>query len=439
MSLGTRRLLFYIFVVVFLILGTIIVLYSQGWRFDFQTGSFQVIGGVYINSTPSDASITLDGKPVKNQSGLLQSGTLISELVPGSYYLTISDNGYTSWAKTAEVKSSEVTVFDNIILLPTTNSGKLISKNATGFTIADGQLLTIKNGSILFNSRPIPGARVVASSQAGRVITSNNAGTAYHLVDLSNASSSLNLTSLLSELRVSQLHLAGRVAISKIAFNPFDDSSVIINATDGLYVMDTTNLQLDRIATKVADFAASYDQLIWADNTGLWRYNLVLNATTTVLKFATDTAISPVSLNESPSRSLITVINRTGKLYLFDAGTNSLVGIANSANLTAFSGDSKYIAFGNNDGKLSVYNTNNDSYITLINSGPAINSLKWYKDNSHLFVLQGSDLSFIEVASGTPVNSDIISHNVSQFDYNAANDTVYYVTPEGLFSYTITN
>lgn len=438
MSRETRRVLFYLFVVAFLILGSSIVLYSQGWRFNFKTDSFQRIGGIFLNSTPSDAVITLDGGSVQNQSSILQAGTLISDLIPGEHSLTLSEKGYLPWNKEVTVTSGGAAVFDKIILLPDGGSMNTAS-SVSEFALADSQPVTVENGQISFQNHIVRGTNLVAVSYGTKVITSNSSGI-YYLTDLSSIGSSLNLNALFSDLRSSQLGLTTKFTINKIGFHPFDDSRVVINASDGLYIMDTANLTLDRVNPEtVADFTTSYDNLLWTTDDGIWSYNLVLNSTTTVDNFATDTPITPYKINVSPSGSFISILDKSGELYLFAPGKQSPTMVGNDIYTSAFSPDSAYLAFASYNGLLSAYNINNAIYLNLgNNSNGLISNLEWYRDSAHLLTLQNGNLDFTEVATGTPINSDLISGNVTQFDYYSTNDTVYYIAPQGLFSFTVT-
>ena len=85
MSLTTRRIIFYALVVLFLVSGGGVLLYANGWRLDPETFAVRKTGGVYIESVPRDAEILLNGKAVRNASGLISSGTLVSGLLPRAH------------------------------------------------------------------------------------------------------------------------------------------------------------------------------------------------------------------------------------------------------------------------------------------------------------------------------------------------------------------
>ncbi|MDE2019499.1 MAG: PEGA domain-containing protein [Patescibacteria group bacterium] len=123
MTRNARRRLFYALLALFFVFGTGVVLYAQGWRFDFSTGKFGEVGAIYIRSFPDYASITLNGKPIRSQVGFLSPGTLISGLFPKNYEVGLSAPGYKPWTEKATVAPMLVTEFKYAVLVP---------QNATG-------------------------------------------------------------------------------------------------------------------------------------------------------------------------------------------------------------------------------------------------------------------------------------------------------------------
>ncbi len=123
MTFGTRRRLFYALVALFFVLGAGVVLYAQGWRFDFATGHVDKVGAIYVRSFPADASIMLNGKPAQNQSGFLSRCTLITDLFPKIYQLKLTAAGYGDWHESAGVSPSLVTELKSAVLVPRTATG----------------------------------------------------------------------------------------------------------------------------------------------------------------------------------------------------------------------------------------------------------------------------------------------------------------------------
>lgn len=127
MTKRTRTILFASFVFLFALISPLIVLYSQGYRFDFETKKIVQTGGLYFKVAPRSAQIYLNGK-LKNTTSILNSSSLVENLMPKTYAVEISKEGYHSWKKTLTVKEKQVTDAKNITLIPqninfaTTNS-----------------------------------------------------------------------------------------------------------------------------------------------------------------------------------------------------------------------------------------------------------------------------------------------------------------------------
>jgi hypothetical protein len=118
MTLRTRRKIFYTLVALFFVLGTGVVLYAQGWRLDFSTWHFEKIGGVYVRTYPSDATIYLNGTFVPDGAGFLSPGTLISDLLPRTYTISLRADGYDAWQENASVEPAQVVQFKYAVLVP---------------------------------------------------------------------------------------------------------------------------------------------------------------------------------------------------------------------------------------------------------------------------------------------------------------------------------
>jgi hypothetical protein len=103
----------------FLILTPTVILYSQGYRIDFNLsqGKFKFVqtGGLYIKSLPKTVEVTLNDKKTKRTS-LLTGSALIKNLIPENYKVEISKEGYKNWEKSLEIQEQKVTEAKNIIL-----------------------------------------------------------------------------------------------------------------------------------------------------------------------------------------------------------------------------------------------------------------------------------------------------------------------------------
>ncbi len=118
MTIRFRRFIFWIFVILFAVTSIIIILFAQGWRFDFDSFKIVKTGGIFIKTTVSGAKIYVNDKYTGSTAGLLNYTKLIDDLTPKNYNLFIHKEGYYPWNKMVEVKNGLVTELISITLFP---------------------------------------------------------------------------------------------------------------------------------------------------------------------------------------------------------------------------------------------------------------------------------------------------------------------------------
>jgi len=171
MTRTARRTTFYVLLGLFFVLGALVVLYAEGWRFDFATGRPEKVGAVFVRSFPQNASITLNGKPVSNEAGILSHGTLISDLYPRTYTLALKAPGYDAWHENAAVLPTLVTEFKDAVLVPAHGMPMATATAATFVPV-------MRYGTIL-----------AASPDLTSIVAQNAATGAYRSFDIPQATS----------------------------------------------------------------------------------------------------------------------------------------------------------------------------------------------------------------------------------------------------------
>src|SRR3989344_7137240 len=111
MTKRARQRLFYSLIFIFIAFGTSAAFYAQGWRLDFETLAFNKVGAIYIKPIPSESRVFLDGKQVKKEFSLFQSGSFINNLTPDDYLLTLDLQGYRRWERKVTVRPALVSEF----------------------------------------------------------------------------------------------------------------------------------------------------------------------------------------------------------------------------------------------------------------------------------------------------------------------------------------
>jgi hypothetical protein len=117
MTQKTRTILFFFLTFIFLITTPFVLLYSEGYRFDFKNWKFTQTGGIFLKVQPKKVKVFLNKKFVK-ETDLIFGSFFQENLIPGQYLVEIFKEGFQPWVKTLEIKEKMVTEAKNIILTP---------------------------------------------------------------------------------------------------------------------------------------------------------------------------------------------------------------------------------------------------------------------------------------------------------------------------------
>ena len=115
MSKKFKRILFVVLCLLFCTLTPAVILYSQGYRWDFQQKKIVKVGGIFLKIRPTGCQVYLNSKLVKNTNFIFDS-VYLGNLLPNTYSVRIEKDGYSSWEKQLKVVSKQVTEAKNIIL-----------------------------------------------------------------------------------------------------------------------------------------------------------------------------------------------------------------------------------------------------------------------------------------------------------------------------------
>jgi hypothetical protein len=97
----------------FLGLSSAVLLYSFGFRLNWQTKVLEQPGLLLIKSDPKDVTVSLDRKVVATQTP--KTITLFT----GKHQVTVTKEGYFAWTKSFESSAGTLSRFDNILLFLT--------------------------------------------------------------------------------------------------------------------------------------------------------------------------------------------------------------------------------------------------------------------------------------------------------------------------------
>lgn len=107
-----RRIVYILFAAVFLIITPTIILYTQGYRYNFKRGRIQKTGILIASSIPKRADIYLNGKLIEGD----QTPVRVERLLPADYEIKLSKDGYHDWSKRLQILENSTTFAEDVIL-----------------------------------------------------------------------------------------------------------------------------------------------------------------------------------------------------------------------------------------------------------------------------------------------------------------------------------
>lgn len=106
-----RRVLPWIFIVVFLAVAPAVVFYTAGYRYNSKKGKVERNGTVILDTVPTGATVTIDAQPYTSKTPVT-----IQDMAPGIHRFDFQKSGYRGWGKSLDVHSELVTFANNIWL-----------------------------------------------------------------------------------------------------------------------------------------------------------------------------------------------------------------------------------------------------------------------------------------------------------------------------------
>ncbi len=138
MTFKQRRILFFICFGLFLLAAPIVILYSQGYRFDFSKKRFELTGAFFLKVKPRSYSVYLDNKKARQKTDLF-GATLIDGLLPKQYQLAVKKDNYFNWTKNLFAGNDKVIEAKNIVIFPEKITVSILETTAEKFFVSPDQ------------------------------------------------------------------------------------------------------------------------------------------------------------------------------------------------------------------------------------------------------------------------------------------------------------
>ncbi len=279
MTKKSRTILFFLLFISFAAISPGIIMYSQGYRFDFSKMEFLKTGGAYVKVYPAGAGVWIDGR-YKSATAAFSRDLLIQNLLPKDHKIEIRKDGYQQWEKTLPVEEMKVSEAKYVILFPNDLPFGSIGEDVLGFYpypnenkmilgTTDNRLLSYdadKNASTEL-AKNISATDVYFSPNNTNIIVKTKSNL-YYLLHLDQKTTTPTQLKSLS------------TKTQNVFFDPNSDSIIYYQLNSQIYKLDTSKTQASQLfkKEKVITFTLSGSSIYSLENRDVYRTNILLNS-----------------------------------------------------------------------------------------------------------------------------------------------------------------
>lgn len=431
MTKKIRTILTLVFLFLFLIITPVIVLYSQGYRFDFNPsiGRIKIIqtGGFYFKVNPSQVSVYLNEK-FKKKTSIIFNAAFIKDLLPKSYRIQVKKDGYYTWEKKLEIKEKLVTEAKNIVLIPENPNFKLLEKDIDDFFLTpDKKKIILKSetedGWVLINFNLENETQDILLSEKD---FEKNADI-LNLKWSSDSKKYLLETISNKQKEYSVFHLEGNECrkkigcpidflnqeVKKISFIPNQDLKIFFLKKDSLFKKDYFKEEISQnpILNEVVTYSIFDKDIIWLNNDGF----LLLSDFSGKIKQILN--LKPFEVKENKEYGL-EIIDRS-KIFLFqenllfflDPNQKIFEDVSDSIRNLKVSPDKRRVVYFN-DYEIWIFSLEEDlgqpsrkfqEKVFLTRFSEKINEIFWFTSH-YLIFSTGSEVKIAEIDNRDKIN-----------------------------------
>jgi len=403
-----------------------VVLYAQGWRLDIKSFAAKKVGAIYVRSLPKEANIYINGKPVKNESGIFQAGTLINDLFPKTYKLKLSLPNYFDWQRTIAVQPSLVSEVKYAVLVPMEPAAVFAEPIKNFWIINEEILLRRTDNKLVFRNQTLKGDEVIDwAKNPQSILTKDSKNKTYIWNDLEN-NTSTNLNLIFRRL--------GPVTLTpntKFILYPETGSKLLLVSSSSILSFDIKKGLFSNISTStfhIAEVSPSRAWIAWTTfdaNKNISQLNLYDLLSETFKNIQKPLPGQTEKLAWA-NNSRLGILQNNGGFYIYDAATDKLSPTASDAKDFVFTDDSSKVAVLENR-SLEVFSLKNEDYwrFNLPEVG-AVKKISWFRGWHHLFISYLDRTVFLDLDDLSQENITTVA-KTDRFDYDPKSNQFYFV------------
>ena len=132
-----RVFMLILFVITFFVIAPLIIMYTAGYRYDWQNGLLKETGAISVDIEPKDAIVYLNGIKLQDKMPIR-----LNNIAPAKYSLRITAPGYFDWLKEIEVKNKQTNYIKEITLIKKNKPQILLSEKVKKMALSyDGRFI----------------------------------------------------------------------------------------------------------------------------------------------------------------------------------------------------------------------------------------------------------------------------------------------------------
>jgi hypothetical protein len=412
----------------------IIVAFGQGYSYSLTTNTFSINGLLVLSTTPSGATVTVDGRTIRSKTPYRNT------FEAGLHDVTLAKAGYRNWQKRVQILATGVTNWQNILMVPTdlkqasVVSGKQITqilstrdrKRFAFVTAGSDPGLWVLSPDRRTNQKIYSPAVATADTPAETILGASWADDGSHLlvktqiasnvmysIVPSGGGSATNLTQLF------QFDLTG------LQFDPSDWRQLYWISPEGLRRLNVADKTVSAVlASNVLAFTfAGNDRLAFVQSTPTG--NILASSDGSGGNFKRLVEVVPTSPSYQLAYSLY---NSTDYITVLPAATSvatvygdiftptpSAKVISQSASSVASSDNGRFVGFIYNGG-FGVYDLD-DGLVYTNKQSSAVSNFAWF-DPAHVILNENGNAILSEYDGGNPVTLQTCANNQPVFGSN---------------------
>lgn len=382
MSKRIRLIILLCCAALFLAVTPYIILYSLGYRVDFENEKITSTGGIYVRTFPSGADVMVDSK-IEGTTGIFSNSVFVQNLLPKPHNVLITKKGYYDYEKTVPVKENQVIKLENINLFKQNISFKVVESGVQYFSVApDHNTLLAANiikDKINFEIIDLPTTQrntFALAAKSGVIVDlqwSRDSNMA--ILNISENYFLMNLSSNLPQITP----LPNTLKANMVYFNPQNSQQIFFLKSNNLY--SNQELTQSPLIKNVIAYQIENQNIIWLSSDGILYKSDLTGKTNTII------SSQNLSIDKNASYKIITasgatLLQKNKSLLLFNQDTKSFENIYDEVNNLGASPNGQMLLYYNDEETLySLLNKKNIPPVPINSFSEKITSCAWINDD----------------------------------------------------------